>query len=160
MALTDVKIRQTSPADKSFRLYDTEGLYLEIAPSGSRLWRLKYRVEGKEKRLALGRYPEVPLRQARAERDAAREMIRKGQDPVAVRKAKAGEIAAEKAHAFETVARGWHELKSATWAPGHAHRLMHFAPRHVAIMAARSQVNSIYLAGLIYRRVNRHPHIF
>jgi len=93
-------------------------------PSSSRLWRLKYRVGGKEKRLALGRYPDVSLRQGRADRYAARELIRQGRGPIAVRKAETGADAVEKAHAFKTVDRGWHEMKSATGVSGHAHRLM------------------------------------
>ena len=65
MALSDSAIRKAKPADKPIRLFDGGGLYLEISPSGSKLWRLKYRFAGKEKRLALGIYPDVSLAGAR-----------------------------------------------------------------------------------------------
>jgi len=70
MALSDAAIRKAKPADKPLRLFDGGGLYLEISPSGSKLWRLKYRFAGKEKRLALGIYPDVSLAGAREGRGA------------------------------------------------------------------------------------------
>ena len=71
MTLTNVDIKNAKPRDKSYRLYDEKGLYVEIIPAGGTLWRLKYRFEGKEKRLAIGLYPEVGLRAAREARDDA-----------------------------------------------------------------------------------------
>ena len=62
MPLTDVAIRAAKPREKPYRLSDSGGLYLEVSPSGSKLWRWKYRFGGKEKRLALGVYPDVPLK--------------------------------------------------------------------------------------------------
>ena len=58
MALTDVAIRNARPTGKTQRIWDGGGLYLEVTPGGSKLWRLKYRFDGKEKRLSFGRYPE------------------------------------------------------------------------------------------------------
>ncbi len=69
MALTDTKIKQSQPRDKPYRLSDSEGLYIEIQPNGSKYWRLKYRFARKEKRLALGVYPKVTLKQARKGRE-------------------------------------------------------------------------------------------
>lgn len=65
MPLSDVACRQAKPREKSYKMGDSGGLYLEITPKGSKLWRMKYRYGGKEKRLALGQYPEVPLADAR-----------------------------------------------------------------------------------------------
>jgi hypothetical protein len=65
MALTDVAIRNTKLCDRPVKLFDGEGLYLLVNPSGSRLWRFKYRVGGREKLIGLGSYPEVPLKLAR-----------------------------------------------------------------------------------------------
>lgn len=124
MALTDVRIRRTAPADKPQRLYDAGGLYLELSRTGAKLWRRKYRFGGREKRLALGRYPAVSLCAARAARDAARELLAAGVDPAEARRAEVAAEHAATAHAFETVAREWHAMKSATWAPGHAKRLL------------------------------------
>lgn len=72
MPLTNIDIKNAKSRDKNYRLYDEKGLYLEITPAGGKLWRLKYRFGGKEKRLAIGPYPEVGLKAAREARDTAR----------------------------------------------------------------------------------------
>lgn len=87
MRLTDVAIRKAKPADKPVRLFDGGGLYLEIAPTGGKLWRWKYRFGGKEKRLALGVYPDVSLGEARAHHAEARKLLSAGVDPGEQRKA-------------------------------------------------------------------------
>lgn len=71
MALKDAEIRAFQPVDTPYRKADSGGLYLEIFPNGSKLWRWKFRAGGKEKRLALGAYPQVTLKDARLKRDAA-----------------------------------------------------------------------------------------
>jgi len=76
VALTDVAIRRTKARETAFRLYDEKGLYLLISPTGAKLWRLKYRVAGKEKTLALGAYPDRTLVQARDDTYDARKLIR------------------------------------------------------------------------------------
>ncbi|HLX29035.1 MAG TPA: Arm DNA-binding domain-containing protein, partial [Casimicrobiaceae bacterium] len=81
MPLTDRAIRNAKPCDKPVRLFDGAGMYLEIAPSGGKWWRLKYRHGGKEKRLSLGVYPDVGLADARERRDAARKLLADGKDP-------------------------------------------------------------------------------
>lgn len=86
MALTEVQVRQLQPADQIYRCTDGRGLYLEVHPTGSKLWRLKYRYLGKQKRLALGRYPEVGLAAARRGMEDARRMLSAGQDPLVARK--------------------------------------------------------------------------
>jgi integrase len=73
--LTDTACKKAKPTGKRMRLYDTGGMYLEIAPAGGRWWRLKYRLAGKEKRLSLGTYPEVTLAEAREKRDEARRLL-------------------------------------------------------------------------------------
>lgn len=107
MPLTDVKVRKAKPGLKTLRLSDERGLYLEIAPSGGKWWRLKYRFEGKEKRLSLGVYPDVSLGEARARRDKARELLAKGVDPSANRKAQKSARADLAANTFEVIAREW-----------------------------------------------------
>ena len=81
MPLKDTNCRNAKPQGKPYRLYDEQGLYLEVQPNGGRYWRLKYRFQGKEKRLALGVYPEVGLQEARRKRDDARVQLASGQDP-------------------------------------------------------------------------------
>jgi integrase len=86
MALKDAEIRAFRAGDTPIKKADGKGLYIEIAPNGSKLWRLKYRIAGKEKRLALGAYPEVSLAEARKRREAARAMVDAGIDPAFERK--------------------------------------------------------------------------
>lgn len=81
MALSDTAIRNAKSKDGPIKLYDVEGLFILVAPSGSKLWRFKYRFDGKEKKLALGAYPAVSLKDARRLRDEARELLAKGVDP-------------------------------------------------------------------------------
>ena len=81
MALTDVAIRSAKPGSKPYKLGDSGGLFLKITPAGGKLWRVKFRVAGKEKLLALGGWPDVSLANARKERDKAREALATGADP-------------------------------------------------------------------------------
>lgn len=81
MALTDVAIRNAKPGAKAIKLADGGGMFLLITPAGGKLWRLKYRVEGREKLLSIGPYPEIGLGEARRRREEARELIALGKDP-------------------------------------------------------------------------------
>ena len=81
MALADTNIRNAKPRPKPYKLGDTQGLFLLVQPSGGKLWRLKYRVDGREKKMGFGTYPEVSLADARRRRDEARELIAAGKDP-------------------------------------------------------------------------------
>ena len=65
MPLTDTRIKAAKPTDKVYKIYDADGLYIEVPPTGSKRWRFKYRINGKEKRISLGIYPEIGLKDAR-----------------------------------------------------------------------------------------------
>lgn len=86
MPLTDTAARAAKPREKAYKLTDGHGMYLEVMPNGSKYWRLKYRFDGKEKRMALGVYPVVSLLSARKARDAAKDQLRAGFDPSAEKK--------------------------------------------------------------------------
>lgn len=86
MALTAIEIKALPATARSYRRSDEKGLYIEVFPNGSKLWRVKYRIAGKEKRLALGSWPEVSLAEARQMRDEARKKVRDGCDPLHERK--------------------------------------------------------------------------
>ena len=120
--LTDPACRNaTCPADKPrARLADAGGLYLEITPNGSKRWFVKYRFGGKEKRLALGNYPEVSLKAARDGRDRARKTREGGTDPVQARRVEKAASSASAATTFEAVAREFHESKATGWSDTHA----------------------------------------
>lgn len=81
MALTDIAIRNAKPREKPYKMGDAGGLFLLVQPTGGKLWRLKYRIDGREKKLGLGTYPDVSLIKARKRRDEARELIADGKDP-------------------------------------------------------------------------------
>lgn len=87
MALSDEHIRKAIAKAKPYKLTDGKGLFLLVTPRGSRLWRFKYRFDGKEKQLALGIYPKVSILDARMLRDDARRLLEQGIDPSSVRKA-------------------------------------------------------------------------
>lgn len=105
--LTEAEIRALKAPDKPLKLFDGGGLYLLVNPNGSRWWRLKYRVAGREKLLSLGVYPDVPLKRAREKRDEARRMIADGIDPSAQRQA----VKAAQRDSFEAIAREYFEVK-------------------------------------------------
>jgi integrase len=109
MPLTDTACKNAKcPADKArARLTDSGGLYLEVVPAGGKHWRWKYRFGGKEKRLALGTYPAVSLAQARRDRDTAREVLRRGDDPVQEKKDTKLAKRIALGNNFEAVARSW-----------------------------------------------------
>jgi integrase len=110
MPLTDLQCRSAAcpPGTARARFADGHGMYLEVQPNGARYWRLKYRYAGKEKRLSLGVYPDVPLSRARQERERVRALLANGIDPSADRKEAKVAAAAESANRFEKVARDWH----------------------------------------------------
>ncbi|MDR0716807.1 MAG: integrase arm-type DNA-binding domain-containing protein [Azoarcus sp.] len=109
-ALTDTAIRTARLTDKPRKLSDTGGLYLLIAPTGGKLWRMKYRFDGKEKTLAFGKYPEMSLKDARDRLDEARKLLANGADPAAVKKAQKAERQERTANSFEVVAHRWFEV--------------------------------------------------
>ncbi len=120
MPLTDRAIRNAKPSTKPQRLFDAGGLYLEIAPTGGRWWRFKYRFQGKEKRLSMGVYPDVGLADARARRDAARKLLANGVDPGERRKSDKRAAIARTEGSFEAVAREWYGKQVHTWVEHHA----------------------------------------
>ncbi|CUA97539.1 tyrosine-type recombinase/integrase [Comamonas thiooxydans] len=114
MKLTDAKLRTLSEPGKHF---DGGGLYLELTAAGGRYWRLKYRIAGKEKRLALGVYPTVGLKDAREQASQARQAIQSGDDPSELRKTAKAKAVHEAVNTFRAVAGEWMEHQAARWTP-------------------------------------------
>lgn len=118
--LTDLKVSRIKPqASRTVYLFDGGGLFLAVTPSGGKLWRMKYRFEGKSKRLSLGSFPVISLSDARAKRLQAQRQIENGIDPGEIRKAQKT-AQAPSTDTFEVIAREWHERFKPTWTPGHA----------------------------------------
>ncbi len=124
MPLTDTAIKRTRPGTKTTKLFDGGGLYLEVAPSGGKWWRLKYRFGGKEKRLSLGVYPDVGLKLARDRRDDARKLLANDVDPGEHRKATKAAEGESAANGFEVLAREWFAKFKPNWVASHADKII------------------------------------
>lgn len=124
MPLTDTAIRNAKPTEKAQKLFDGGGLYLEVAPSGGKWWRLKYRFGGKEKRISLGVYPDVGLKEARERRDEARKLLANDIDPGENRKVQKAAKVERTANSFEAIAREWFAKHSPGWATSHADKII------------------------------------
>lgn len=109
--LTDTKIRQTKPGEKDIKLTDSNGLYLLIKPNGSKLWRYRFRLGKKETVYAIGAYPEISLAQARQDRDAARELVKKGVNPSHHRQISKINQLSENNDTFKSIAQEWIDKK-------------------------------------------------
>lgn len=122
--LTDAQCKNAScPAGvKRARLVDAGGLYLEVSPGGSKRWFWKYRIAGVEKRMAMGSYPAVSLKDARAQRDSAKGLKADGRDPVQTRKVEALKASNPAGDTFKVVALEWFKRQASQWSPGHAER--------------------------------------
>ena len=124
MPLSDSAIREAKPRDKAYKLSDSEGLYLQVSTSGAKLWRWKYRIHGKEKKLAIGAYPSVTLKQAREKRNAAKASLALGKDPSREKQRQAMLDRHEAGNTFGLIAAEWVHLKKNngkdSWAPATA----------------------------------------
>jgi integrase len=104
MALTDAAIRNAKPKDRPYKIADAQGLYLLVNPKGSKLWRVKYRLHGTERKLALGAYPEITLSEARSARDTARRQLAHAVDPSAAKRQARIEASMRASNSFASVA--------------------------------------------------------
>ena len=128
MFLTDAKIRTLKPSDKPFKVSDSHGLYLLVKPGGSRHWYLKYRISGKESRIALGAYQAISLSDARQQREGIRKMLALNINPVQQRAAVRGSRTPEKV--FKNVALAWHK-SNRKWSQNTADRLLASLNNHI-----------------------------
>ena len=136
MALTDAAIKKAKATDKLQKLSDGAGLQLHIAATGSKLWRLAYRFEGKQKTMALGAYPAVSLSDVRVSAGEARKLLSKGIDPMAQKASDKQAAGVANANSFEAVARQWW----AVWGPAKS-------PRHAAYVLRRLEADVFPVIG-------------
>ena len=118
--LTNTAISNAKPKEKQFRLTDGDGLYLLVMPSGAKYWRLDYTLHDKRRTLAIGKFPAMKLRQARAEREKARDLITGGVDPVQYRKSAKSLDTKKAANNFESLSTEWFKMMVKTWTHGHS----------------------------------------
>lgn len=127
--LTDSKIRSAKPLTKSYKLTDSQGLYLTVSASGAKLWYFRYRLGGKESRLAFGPYPQTTLAEAREKRDAARKLLASGISPSQLRKT--DNTAVDESRTFQYAATAWHTSSLKLWSDAHADKILTCLKRYV-----------------------------
>ncbi len=125
MKLSDLKCRTAKGKEKPYKLFDGEGLYLEVMPSGTKYWRLKYRLYGKEKRIAFGLYPTISMAEARHKKREAKENIKNGIDPVLKRVEEKQIAFFANANVFKDIAQEWHTNQLGKWKPRYAQTVLH-----------------------------------
>ena len=141
--LVPKQIDNAKPKDSTYTLFDGSGLYLEIAPTGSKFWRMKAKLNGKAMRLSFGKYPDVSLAQARKKRDEARKLIAEGKDP---REEKKARIEAEKArteYTFEKIARDWFDCRLSEWRENTARKCIRGLERDVFPILGNQPISDI-----------------
>jgi integrase len=152
--LSDVTIRKTKPAAKPVKLFDERGLYLLVAPTGGKLWRLKYRFDRKEKLLALGRYPDVSLAEARNRREAARGLLAAGIDPARLRNTERAAVT----ETFQAIASEWLDKFAPSLAGVTVKKTRERLARHILPHLGSKPVREIDAAALltVLRRVEEN----
>ena len=124
--LTDAKVRSAKPREKPYKLTDERGLFLLVNPAGSRLWRFKYRWQGREQLLSVGPYPEVSLGEAREVREAHRKLLAAGRNPSLEKKLARVRLSAD---TFGALFSEWYERQLPDWAPTNAKKVARLAER-------------------------------
>ena len=112
--LSNAAVKAARPRSRAYKMFDERGLFLFVTPGGLRSWRLKYRIDGREKLLCLGQWPDLQLVDARDRAEEARGLIGQGVDPSGTAKA------VRQIRTFEAVAREWHALQRERWTDRHA----------------------------------------
>jgi integrase len=148
--LTTTQLDNAKPKNKPYRLYDVLGLFIEITPSGGKLWRVKYSFKGREGGLALGKYPEISLLEAREKRDQARKLIASGVNPSEDKKRQKQEAILNSAATFEVVAREWHELNKERWSPNYVVDTMRRLERDIFPKMGNRPIADITPPDLLY----------
>ena len=143
MKLNARQVDAAKPREKAYKLADGAGLYLEVVPSGSRYWRMKYRFNGKEKRLAFGVYPAVSLAQARALRDEAKKKLAEGIDPSFAKKEEKLVRDVQLNNTFQAVALEWHGTKVSRWSEGYASDIIEAFNKDIFPYIGQLPVNDI-----------------
>lgn len=143
MKLNARQVDAAKPREKAYKLADGAGLYLEVVPSGSRYWRMKYRFNGKEKRMAFGVYPAVSLAQARALRDEAKKKLAEGIDPSFAKKEEKLVRDVQLNNTFQAVALEWHGTKVSRWSEGYASDIIEAFNKDIFPYIGQLPVNNI-----------------
>jgi integrase len=120
--LTQAAAKAAPAQDRAYKLADSGGLHLFVSPTGAKSWRLRYRWQGREKLLTIGRFPAISLPEARLAREAAKATLRQGADPAGGTRSR---------DSFEQLARDWHAHAQESWSPDHAAEVLASLARDV-----------------------------
>ena len=143
MKLTARQVDTSKPKDKPYKLSDGGGLYMLVNPNGSRYWRLKYRIAGKEKLLALGVYPDITLAEARQKRADAKKVLAAGGDPGQEKQEEKQAKEQAVANSFERLAMEWHSHKSTSWSEGYAEHLLMYLKKDIFPFIGQKAITDI-----------------
>ncbi|WP_455817077.1 tyrosine-type recombinase/integrase [Pseudomonas cerasi] len=149
MKLTATEIKAAKPKEKAYKLADGGGMYLEIFPNGTKSWRLKYRIGGKEKRVVFGVYPAVTLADARGRREEAKKILAAGGDPGQEKQADKQARVLAVQNSFEAIAIEWHEHKKGNWSEGYASDILEYLTKDIFPFIGKRSVNDIKPAEML-----------
>lgn len=139
MALTDIKIKNFKPENKAYKVFDGNGLYIYVLPSGQKKWRIKYRFEKKEQTYSVGDYPQVSLREARVKVLEVKEMLAQGINPALEKKKNIPTVGGT----FQEIALEWLEKNTAKWSSGHKQTIHYRLERYIFGHIGAMQIKEI-----------------
>ena len=148
MKLTELQIKKAQPKEKVYRLFDGHGLHIEINPKGQKWWRYKYLYNGKEKRMSLGVYPEISLKEARERHIEERLKLAKGTDPSAARKVQKQQTFTSKTNTFEALGREWFETYKKGVTEGQSTRVIRRLDRDIFPFLGKLPIQDIKVADI------------
>ncbi|MGX5858283.1 tyrosine-type recombinase/integrase [Dyadobacter jiangsuensis] len=149
MKLTDRAIKHVQPKEKSFKIFDGAGLFIEVMPNGSKLWRFKYTYHGKEKRISLGQYPTVSLAEARNQRFQLRKQLTADLDPSIEKQKLRLHNLLNAENTFKAVAVEWHATKQNTWTKKHSENVMRKLEKNVFPFLATYPIHDLQAPELL-----------
>lgn len=131
LPLTDLQVNKAKPKTSEYKLSDGQGLYLLVTPTGGKLWRLDYRINGKRKTASFGSYPALSLADARRRRDETKKLLANDVDPMVAKRAKKQAAVDRAANSFEVIAREWYGAYQTQWTEGHATNILRRLEREI-----------------------------
>lgn len=157
-ALTDTQLRHLKPCQRPFKITDGRGLYIEVRPSGARLWRYRYRIAGRENVFALGEYPDIGLSEARTRLIEARKLVKLGVHPAQVRRTEKQKFVAEQSSTFESVAQEWIKQRLIDRVPQYVAEVTNRLSKYVFPRIGSLPVRDVTSADLLttLREVEKH----
>lgn len=161
MPLSDLDCRHARPKDKAYRLYDSNGLYLEVKPTGTKVWRLKFKFFQKEKLLTIGKYPNTSLLDARNKQIEARKQIESGIDPAKLKQDEKKLYHFNQLQTFELVAREWHKKNYDSWSSDYADEMLRRLESNVFPFLGKTPISEIRVQDLLVcaqKMENRKAH--